>query len=119
VVTVTIWEARENWSKVLKAVKKAPHIITNFGRPTGVLSSVEGKTLVDLARELKTTTKGGDGLEMVNVTKARLQLSKILDDAQKKAHVIVNFSEPVALLVGVEGKDIVDLVRDLDARRGR
>ena len=121
---INVFNARETFSKMLDAVQITPHVVLRHGAPMAVIVGVEGRDVVDLVREVgagarkrSTSPAGdGDGVTFVKVRHAREQLSAVLEAAQSKPHVVLNGGKPSAVILGVEGRQIGDLVAEFEGK---
>lgn len=116
---IGVYAARETLSKVLVAVQETPHVILRHGKPTAVVLGVEGKDILTVVRE-RFGVKAGDKekMEFIRIRQARQQLSNMLEAAQKTPHVILNHGKPAAVVLGVDGREIGELVTEFE-KKGR
>lgn len=129
---IGVYDMRETFSKVLEAAQRAPHVVLHFNRPKAVVLGANGKDVLELIRGAGVplhAAAGGAGakgsgakakpgdrtVQFIKVNEAREQLSRTLDQAQKTPFVVLSHGKPTAVIIGVDGQDIGDLVAKFGA----
>ncbi len=56
-------------------------------------------------------------VQFISVRDTRETLSKVLDAAQGMPHVVIKHGKPAAVIIGVEGRDIEDLIREYGEKK--